>query len=256
MLLCLDIGNTHIYGGIFSDDQLSFQFRYPSKEGCTSDEIGIFLRTYLREIGIEHAKIKEIAFCSVVPSVEYSIRAALIKYFSLNPFILQATHPALAFQIQYKNLNEIGMDRVANAIAARHYFPHQNLIVVDLGTATTFEAISLEGQFWGGGILPGLQMQMRALTACTSNLPPVSIVKVQTAVSQTTTANIQSGLYYGHLGAIREILKNITLELFSSQPVTIIGTGGFASLYENENLFNAIIPDLVLQGLRLAAQQR
>lgn len=251
MRLCLDIGNTHIYGGLFEGEVLSHQFRYPSMGSCTSDEIGIFLKNYLREIDVPFDKIKAVAYCSVVPSIEYSIRSAFIKYFSLEPFILQAG-ARTGLQIKYKNPTEVGTDRIANAIAGAHLFPGQNIIIADLGTTTTFEAITAKAEFLGGTIIPGLQMQVRALHEHTANLPPVRIVKATSALGQSTTANIQSGLYYGQMGAIKETLYAFTKELFNNVKPVVIGTGGFSYLYEDENLFTTIIPDLVLQGLRIA----
>lgn len=254
MLLCLDIGNSHIYGGIFQGEQLSFQFRYPSTNRCTSDELGLFLKNYLREMKIDSEQIAAVAYCSVVPSLDYSIRSAFVKYFSLEPFVLQAGVKT-GLQIKYKNPTEVGADRIANAIAAHHLFPQKNVIIVDLGTATNFEVIAANGSFLGGAIMPGLQMQMRALNEHTANLPPVRILKPAQALGQTTTSNIQAGLFYGHRGAIREVLASITQEVFQDSPPTVIGTGGFAQLYENDELFDAILSDLVLQGLRIAYQK-
>lgn len=251
MLLCLDIGNSHIYGGIFQGEQLSFQFRYPSTNRCTSDELGLFLKNYLREMNIASEQIKDIAYCSVVPSLDYSIRSAFVKYFGLEPFVLQAGVKT-GLQIKYKNPTEVGADRIANAIAAHHLFPENNVIIVDLGTATNFEVIAANGTFLGGAIMPGLQMQMRALNEHTANLPPVRILKPANALGQTTTSNIQAGLYYGHRGAIREIVASITQEMFEGKKPTVLGTGGFAQLYESDQLFDAIFPDLVLQGVRIA----
>ncbi len=254
MLLCLDVGNSHIYGGLFKEGSLFLQFRYPSKNSCTSDEIGIFLKNYLREMEISPDAIQSVAYCSVVPSLDYSIRSAFVKYFSIEPFVLQAGVKT-GLKIKYKNPTEVGTDRVANAIAAAHLFENQNIIIADLGTATTFEAITHEGEFLGGTILPGLQMQVRSLHEYTSNLPPVRIIKPNTALGQSTSANIQSGLYFGHKGAIKEMLQEFTHSLFGNVPPVVIGTGGFAYLYEEENLFTTIIPDLVLQGLRIAYEK-
>lgn len=251
MQLCLDIGNTHIHAGLFEGDNLAHQFRYPTQNSCTSDELGIFLKGYLREFDISISRIKAVSYCSVVPSLEYSIRSAIIKYFSLEPFVLQAGIKT-GIQIKYKNPSEVGADRIANAIAGTHLFPGKNIVIVDLGTATTFEAINAEQVFLGGTILPGLQMQMRALHEFTANLPPVRIVKMHSALGQSTTTNIQSGLYYGHKGTIKEMLASFTQELFNNTPPVVIGTGGFAYLYEDEGLFTTIVQDLVLQGLRIA----
>ncbi len=254
MLLCLDVGNTHIYGGLFQGEQLSHQFRYPSKSCCTSDELGIFLKNYLREIGVGPDKITKVSYCSVVPSLDYSIRSAFVKYFGIDPFVLQAGVKT-GLQIKYKNPTEVGADRIANAIAAFHLFPQKNIIIVDLGTATSFEVIAANGSFLGGAIIPGLQMQMRALNEKTANLPPVRILRPGQALGQSTAANIQSGLYYGQRGAIRELISTISAEMFAGSPPVVIGTGGFAHIFEEDNLFSEIFPDLVLQGLRIAYEK-
>lgn len=251
MLLCLDVGNSHFYGGIFNDTQLTFQFRYPSNRSCTSDELGLFLKTYLREMSIDQHKIIAVAACSVVPSLDYSIRSAFLKYFRLDPFVLQAGVKT-GLQIKYKNPAEVGPDRIANAIGAYAHFPNKNIMIVDLGTATSVEVISKEGAFLGGAILPGIQMQMRALNEQTANLPPVRITRIKSPIGQSTASNIQSGLYYGKRGAIRELIAEVSQNAFQGEKPVVIGTGGFAHLYEEDNLFDAILPDLVLQGLRIA----
>lgn len=251
MLLCLDIGNTHIYGGIFQENKLSFQFRYPSKTTCTSDEIGLFLKAYLQEIGLDPKAIKKVALGSVVPSLDYSVRSAFIKYFSLEPFVLQAGIKT-GLQIKCKTPSEVGADRIATAIAAFHQFPKQNIIIIDLGTATTVEIVTEKGALYAGVIMPGLQMQMRALHEYTANLPPVRIIKTKQVVGQCTTTNIQSGLYYGQVGAIKEIVKNIKQTMFPKNSCIVIGTGGFSQLFEEENIFDTILADLVLHGLRIA----
>lgn len=257
MLLCLDVGNTHIYGGIFTDahSALKFPFRYPSRSSVTSDELGIFLKTYLREMGIALKEMTDIAICSVVPSLDYSIRSAFVKYFGRDPFILDPMNQQV-ISIQYDNPQEMGADRIANAIGARHLYPSQHCIIVDLGSATTFEVLSKSGICLGGAILPGLQMQMRALNENTANLPPVRIQKMISALGHSTTTNIQSGLYFGHLGAIQAIVESIIEKHFIDSRPVILGTGGFSSLYEQAGIFSQLVPDLVLQGLRYAYLSR
>lgn len=254
MILCLDVGNSHIYGGVFDGDKLKLQFRYPSAAQCTSDQLGVFFRGVLRENGLEPTMIKQIAVCSVVPSLEYSLRSSLVKYFDLEPFFLKAGVKT-GLKINYKNTHEVGADRIADAIAASKLFPEKNLIVIDLGTATTFEVISKERCYLGGVIIPGIHIAMKALTDNTAQLPTVNILKPTLATGQTTIANIQSGLYYGHLGAMREILHMIRKEQFGGEEPVVIGTGGFAYLFEAEGIFNVIVPDLVLQGLRLSLEK-
>lgn len=254
MILCLDIGNTHIFGGVFEQDKLLVQFRYPSTSPCTSDQLGVFLKSVLRENNINPEKITAISACSVVPSLNYSIRAAVVKYFSIEPFFLMPGVKT-GLKIEYKNSHEMGADRIANAIAAQHQFPGKNIIVVDLGTATTFDVVSKEKNYIGGMITPGIHIAMKALNENTAKLPPVNIIKPEQTVGQTTITNIQSGLYYGHLGTIREIIQRITSETFKNSEVTIIGTGGFAHLFEQEKIFTIVISDLVLHGLRLVLQK-
>jgi len=254
MILCLDVGNSYIYGGVFDQGSLLLQFRYPSALQCTSDQLGVFFKSILRENNLDPAMIKRIGVCSVVPSLDYSLRASLIKYFSIEPFFLKAGVKT-GVKINYKNTHEIGADRIADGIAAMHLFPDKNVIVIDLGTATTFDIISCEKVYLGGVIIPGIHIAMKALNENTAKLPPVNILKPETVVGQTTITNIQSGLYYGHLGAMREILNMITLEQFQGEKSMVIGTGGFAYLFEGEGIFNVIIQDLVLQGIRLALEK-
>lgn len=254
MMLCLDVGNSHIFGGVFERDKLLLQFRYPSALQCTSDQLGVFFKSILRENQLDPAGIKQIAVCSVVPSLDYSLRSSLVKYFALEPFFLKAGVKT-GLKIHYKNTHEVGADRIADAIAAMHQFPDKNLIVIDLGTATTFDIISKERAYLGGVIIPGIHIAMKALNENTAKLPPVNILKPEAVIGQSTISNIQSGLYYSHLGAMREILRMITLEQCHGEAPIVIGTGGFAYLFETEGIFDVIIQDLVLQGLRLSLQK-
>ena len=141
MILALDVGNSQIFGGVIRGDEILFRFRKTSKSGSSSDEVGVFLRSVLRENDIEPSQITQIAMCSVVPDVVHSLRNACKKYFGLNPFILE---PGVrtGLKIGYRNPIEVGADRIANAIAASHLFPQKDLIIIDLGTATTFCAIT------------------------------------------------------------------------------------------------------------------
>jgi len=251
MMLCLDIGNSHIHGGVFEADNLRLQFRKASKTGASSDEYGIFLRSVLRENDIDPHAIKEIALCSVVPEVIYPINACCQKYFALEPFVLQAGVKT-GLKVEYRNPLEVGADRIANAIAVTHLFTDKNVVIIDLGTATTFCAISADKRYLGGVIMPGLKMSMRALAQGASKLGTVEIVESQETLGKTTNHSIQSGLYHGTLGAMNEIIRRLQKDVYANQKPVIIGTGGFTSIYRNENIFDQIIPDLVLKGLYLA----
>ena len=251
MILCLDIGNSHLHGGVFVKDQLQFQFRKASKTGSSSDEYGVFLRSVLRENNIDPNAINSIALCTVVPEVLYTITACCQKYFDTDPFILQAGVKT-GLQIAYKNPQEVCTVRIANAIAVTHLFPNQDVIVIDLGTATTFCAISASKKYMGGVILPGLKMSMSALAMGASKLGSVEIIEKQITLGKTTNDSIQAGLYFGTLGAMKEIIRNLKQQSFKGKKPLIIGTGGFTSIYRNAVIFDEIIADLVLVGLNIA----
>lgn len=253
MILCLDVGNTQIHGGVFENEKLIFQFRKTSKDQSSSDEYGLFLRSVLRENNVDPLKIKRISICSVVPSVVHSLRNACLKYFSTTPFVLQ-TGVKTGLKIKYKNPAEVGSDRIANSIAATHQYPKQNIIIVDFGTATTVCVINKEKEYLGGCILPGIRISMEALEAKTAKLPRVDIIKKSSVIGQTTIDSIQTGLYFGQLGMVKEIVERSKLEAFNGEKCVVIGTGGFSSLYDKEILFDIAIPDLVLRGIAIATK--
>ncbi len=251
MILCLDVGNSNIFGGVFTNEKFKLYFRHATYHSATSDQLGIFLKTVLRENNIS-GTIKQIAICSVVPSIDYSLTAACRKYFGLEPFIL---HAQTATGI--KNYAPgTGADLVAGNLAAVQRYPQKNIIVISFGTATAVTAVTQEKKYLGSAILPGVKTSMLALQNNTAKLPPVEILKPQDPVSNITIAGIQAGLYYGHLGAVREITSRITNQYFKAEKPVIIGTGGFAHLFEKENIFDVKISDLVLEGLKIALKKQ
>ncbi len=248
MLLCLDIGNTQIHGGVFEEDKIILQFRKSSKTSISSDEIGIFLRAVLKENSIKYENVKHIALCSVVPESLYPIRNGCIKYFGIEPFILQAGVKT-GLKIKYQNPAEVGTDRIANAIAATTLYPNKNIVVVDFGTATTFDVITKNKEYLGGAILPGLKISMEALESKTAKLPSVEIETPQKATGRNTRESIQSGLYFSQVGAVKELIYRISQEEFSGEKPLTIGTGGFVNMFIKEKLFDIIITELVLKGI-------
>ena len=252
MILSLDVGNPTIHGGVFDGDQLLMQFRRTSEFRASSDELGIFLRAVLRENSIDPTRIGKIAICSVVPDAIHSLRNACVKYFGVTPFLLQAGVKT-GLKIKYRNPLEVGADRIANAIGGTHLYPNENLLIIDFGTATTFCAVNREKEYLGGVIIAGLRISMEALETKTAKLPPVEIVPMREALGRSTVESIQSGLYFGQVGTVREITKRLGDECFNGETKPrILATGGFAGLLEKEGLFDAVIPDLVLKGLNLA----
>ena len=248
MLLCLDVGNTQIFGGVFDEEKLVLQFRKSSRLTSSSDEIGIFFREVLKENKISPESITDIAMCSVVPDIIYSIRNGCVKYFGIDPFILQAGVKT-GLKIKYLNPLEVGSDRIANAIAAINLHPNKNIVVIDLGTATTFDVISKEKEYLGGAIVPGIRISMEALESKTAKLPAVEITVPENVIGKTTKDSIQAGLFYSHIGTTKEIISRIAQEAFGGIKPFVIGTGGFAYMFSDSGLFDTINPELVLKGI-------
>lgn len=254
MILCLDLGNTHLFGGVYQDQALTSTFRFNSRQIFTEDELGVFIRQVLKENQIEPASIKHIALCSVVPQGDSLIRLMTQKYFHGADFFNLQAGVKTGLKIHYENPKEVGADRIANAIAAIRQFPNQHLIIIDLGTATTFCAIRQDKTYLGGSILPGIQLSMESLCQRAAKLPAVSIQKPTNIIGRNTIESIQSGLFFGHQAAIKGICEHINATVFNHEKSTIIGTGGYAHLFESSGLFNHIESDLVLSGLRMAWQ--
>ncbi|OGT30454.1 MAG: pantothenate kinase [Gammaproteobacteria bacterium RIFCSPHIGHO2_12_FULL_35_23] len=253
MDLCLDVGNSHIYGGVFEKEVIQLRFRYASKQSGSSDQLGLFLRAVLGENNVDYHQIKRISACSVVPELDYSLRSACSKYFSITPFFLEAGVKT-GLNIKYRNPSEVGADRIANAIAAVRQFPDKNIIIVDFGTATTCCVITKDKSYLGGVILPGMKLSRDVLQSNTAKLFAVEIIEPEVIVGRSTQESIQSGLYYMQLGAVKELLSHIKKEAFKDEIPIVIGTGGFSNLYTKQEIFTVIEPDLVLQGLRLVLE--
>jgi type III pantothenate kinase len=252
MLLCIDVGNSQIFGGVYDGEELRATFRRTSNIRASSDEFGTFFRMVLRENGVDPAAVDEAAICSVVPDVVHSLRNSFRKYFHIEPFVLQpGTKTGL--KIRYRNPLEVGADKIANAIGAVARYPGRNLLIVDLGTATTLCAVTKEKEYLGGIIAPGIHMSMAALESKTARLPVVEIVRPTETLGRSTIESIQSGLYYGTLATIRSFVAAVSGEYFANDKPVTIGTGGFGRLFEEEQLFDAFIPELSLMGLRRAA---
>lgn len=249
MILCLDVGNSQIFGGVFEGDDLKVQFRRTSQLHSSSDELGVFFRGVLRENDIDPDDIDQVVICCVVPDLMYSLRACCQKYFSVDPLVLRPGSKT-GLKILYRDPRQVGADRIADALGAMKLFPDRNLIVVDFGTATTLCAISRNKEFLGGNIVPGVRLSMEALEEGTAQLPPVEIVPPDEVLGRSTVESIQAGIYWANVGMIKELVARITDDLFEGERPFLIGTGGFSHLFDRENLFDVVVPDLILTGLR------
>lgn len=254
MIITLDVGNSQIYGGVYnSEEDLILKFRHDTKGYASSDQFGLFLRSVLRENNLPPEEISSIALCTVVPHLTYSLKSACLKYFNLEPYIL-GPGSKTGLKICYQNPVEVGADRIANAIAAEDLHPNTNKLIVDTGTATTICVVNAKKEYLGGVILPGMKIGMVALEKNTAKLPSVEIFSKPEIVGRSTVASIQSGLYYSHLYALKGILDHIRAENFANEEVKVIGTGGFAHLFNKEKIFDVIVQDLVLKGLLISVK--
>lgn len=253
MRLCVDIGNSQIYVGLFRGDSLVLRFRRVTERGASSDELGLFFRHAVRENGFEPADINALGFCSVVPDLNHAMVNASRRYFNIEPFVLRAGVKT-GLKIRYKNPAEVGADRIAGAVGGVRRYPGQDIIIIDFGTATTIEAVTADRDYLGGAIVPGLGISMRALEQNTARLPKVEIVRLDRACGRSTVESIQSGLYWGHLGLIRELRDRIARECFGDANPVVIATGGFSGLLAGVGLFQDIHPDLVLEGIKIAQE--
>lgn len=253
MILCIDAGNTQLFGGIYSGDKIILRFRKRTGEGSSSDEIGIFLKNVLIANDLNPKDVKQIAICSVVPDENHSLASACEKYFKLRPFFLRAGIKS-GLQLKYKNPLELGADRIATSIGSIKRHPEKNLIVIDMGTATTFDIVTKNKEHLGGAIFPGLKISMDSLEQRTAKLPKVEIIKPTEACGRSTVSNIQSGLYYGSIGMLKELILRFTQECFAGEAPIVIGTGGFSSLFSDAKIFDYVYPDLVLEGINKALE--
>ncbi|APC95432.1 type III pantothenate kinase [Francisella tularensis subsp. novicida] len=249
MLLVMDVGNSHIHIGVFDGDRIVSQIRYAtSSVDSTSDQMGVFLRQALRENSVDLSKIDGCGISSVVPHLNYSLGSAVIKYFNIKPFFISMDTTDL--DMSAVEAHQVGADRIASCISAIADHPNKDLLIIDLGTATTFDLVTKDKKYLSGSIMPGVKLSLNALCQGASQLSSVTIVKPEVAIGYDTKTNIRSGLYYGHLGALKE-LKRRSVEEFGS-PVYTIATGGFAGLFKEEGIFDEISPDLILRGIRIA----
>jgi type III pantothenate kinase len=248
MLLALDVGNTNVTIGVFEGDRLVDQRRLRTVRDQTSDEWGILLRNLFALAGMDVSHIDGIIVASVVPPVNQSLAEMAERYFGTKAmFVNHQTNTGMA--IRYENPQEVGADRLVNGVAAFRRYGGP-CVIVDLGTAITFDAISREGDYLGGVIAAGIGISVEALFAKTARLPFVAFETPTQLIGTNTVASMQSGLYYGALGAIDGIVERLCGELGADTKV--IATGGQTRLIAQESRYLRIIDEhLTLEGLRL-----
>lgn len=248
MLLAIDIGNTNIALGIFQEKKLIQHWKIQTEKEKTSDEYGVTLLNLFSLSGPGKTDIESVIISSVVPPLTPIFEDLSKSLFQVKPVVVG---PGLktGMAILYENPLEVGADRVVAAVAAyeKHGGP---CVVVDFGTATTFDAVSSKGEYLGGAIAPGIQISAEALYLKTAKLPRIEIKKPEKAIGRTTVTSMQSGLYFGYVGLISKIIQEMKREL--GEDTTVISTGGFAAQISHEIAsIDVHEPDLILEGLQI-----
>ena len=256
MKLVLDIGNTHVHGGVFSneDNEPIETFRLKTMADMTADSFGIKILAYLQCRHVDHRKINEVGICSVVPSLRSAAAESSRKFFNCEVFEV-ITGIKTGLKIRINNPSELGADRVVNAAQACKQFPNKDIVIVDFGTATTVCCINKNKEYLGGMIMPGLKISQQALSQNAAKLPSFAIEKPKCLIGKNTIESLQAGLFYSHLGAIRHIVSEIRLNIFPDSDPIIIGTGGYASVVCKELPFDLMDPNFTLKGVLYLMQK-
>ena len=247
MLLAIDVGNTNTVLGVFDGKKLLEHWRLETDVRRTHDEYGIVLRQFFAWAGIEASGVRSIAVSNVVPPLQFALERMGERYFKCKPMFV-GPGVKTGMPIVCDNPREVGADRIVNAVAA--YDKHKGaLVVVDFGTATTFDAVSARGEYLGGAICPGITISMEALFKNASKLPRVEFVKPPHIIGKNTVHSIQSGLMFGYVGLVDGICDRMSRELGGA---TVIATGGLAPQVAQESKAIAQVDEfLTLDGLRI-----
>jgi type III pantothenate kinase len=249
MLLVMDVGNTNTVLGVYDGARLVAHWRLTTVRDRTVDEYGILARNLLSLASIEAAAIDGLIIASVVPPLNSVLEAMALHYFKRKPLFVEPGVKT-GMPILYDNPQEVGADRIVNGVAAYERCKSA-VIVVDFGTATTFDAISGRGEYLGGAIAPGLNIAAEALFQRAARLPRVDIRKPPRVIGRNTTHSLQSGLFHGYLGLVSGIVSRMREEM--GEPVRTLGTGGLSLTLQAElrGILDEVDPDLTLEGLRL-----
>ena len=252
MLLAIDVGNTNIVLGVFDGTTLVQSWRLATLRERTADELGLLVDGLFAHHHIDRTKIDGLVLGSVVPPLTTTMQGMAQRYFGLKALTVE---PGVntGMPILYENPAEVGADRIVNAIAAYERFGASGarpFVIVDFGTATTFDAISAKGEYLGGAICPGVQISADALFQRAARLPRIDVRKPSRIVGRTTVGAMESGLFWGYVGMVEGLVRRMTDELGGN--AVCIATGGLASVIAPETpLIHHVDPDLTLQGLRI-----
>ncbi len=248
MIICMDVGNTNIKYAVYDGEKLAMSFRVATEHKKTSDEYGGQLISILGNNKINASEIKGGIISSVVPQLDYTLERMCLTYLKIKPLQLV---PGLktGLNLRVDNAKEVGADRVVNNVAAIRKYGAP-LIIIDFGTATTFNVIDSKGEFIGGVIAPGIKGSLDSLVNGTAKLPRVEIERPASVIGKNTVTNMQSGIVFGFAGLVEYIVKKIKREL-KSENITTVATGGFSEVIAKEiSCIDRIDKLLTLEGLK------
>ena len=254
MLLAIDIGNTNTEFGVFSGENLIANFRLVSNHNVTSDELGIMMSHFFSIHNIAKSDITDVLIASVVPQIMHSVTNAMRKYLDKIPLIV-GEDVIVPIVNKYANPTEVGADRLVNAYIALEKYSGP-LVIVDFGTATTFDVINKAGEYLGGVIYPGIKISMDALFQNAAKLPKVELLPPKNAIGKNTINSMQSGAIHGYTGAVLNIINEVKLELNLTE-IKTVATGGLATFIDRDNkIFDITNKVLTLQGLQRLYEKR
>ncbi|MDA0987313.1 MAG: type III pantothenate kinase [Bacteroidetes bacterium] len=252
MLLAIDIGNTHTVFGVYNKSKLLGNSRVTSFITRTEDEMGILVKNFCNDLKIPLSKIKKVGISSVVPNLTDVIYKMSLKYFKINPVIVDSTN-SIGINILYDDPRTVGADRICNAVAAYSKYKTA-LIIVDFGTATTFDVVNKNGEYLGGVITVGIETSGNELHRRAALLPKVNLKFPKSVIGKNTSHALQSGILFSALDAMESMIKRIKDEL--GEKVFVIATGGFSELMsKHSSLIKKHEPNLVLEGIRIITEK-
>ena len=255
MLLAFDVGNTNILIGLFDGDNLFRNWRISTDTDKSADEYGILIEQFFAHEGIDMEAVDDVIIATVVPSILFTLQHMSIKYFGKNALVVEAGVKT-GLSIKYENPQQVGADRIVNAVAAYEKYSGP-LVLVDFGTATTFCAVTDKGEYLGGTIAPGFKISSEALSERTSKLPSVEIEDPGRTICKTTNESVQAGLVYSQMGLCKFIAGKMKAELaeickVSEESIKVVATGGFAELVkQGTSIIDHIEKNLTLEGLAI-----
>ena len=248
MLLAIDVGNPNITLGAFVKDQLNGPFRVTTKISRTSDEFGLVFREILRANDIDYKEITDVIIASVVPGVMHSLTSAIIKYFDTTPIIVEAGIKT-GIRIMTENPKQVGADRIVDAAGAFELYGGP-VLVIDYGTATTYDLVDDTGAFIGGVTAPGIRISANALWNDAAKLPEIEIKKPKSILAKETVSSMQAGLIFGQIGQTEYIVEHI-IEESGLKNVKVVATGGLGSIISSEtDCIDIYNPNLTLIGMK------